>query len=192
MHAIHHTEAVILKSVPSGETNMRVWLFTKQFGLIIALVQGVRKPGAKLQSHIVEYSFISADLIQGREVWRLISATQLYNPLVGKHRSPLARAYVRTLTMINRFLAGEEEQHTELFDHIKECAAVLIENTQDPKLLDAVSLWKVLVLLGYIAPLADESSIITTPLIKSLNNIDSKKTGYFVNSVKNAIIESHL
>jgi len=74
MHAIHHTEAIVVRSEPSGEANKRIWLFTKEFGLVIAMVQGVRKPEAKLQSHITDYSVIHADLIRGKSTWRLISA----------------------------------------------------------------------------------------------------------------------
>ncbi len=83
----HHTEAIVVRSEPSGEANKRIWLFTREFGLVIAMVQGVRKPAAKLQSNITDYSVIAADLIRGKNTWRLISSKVIAVPLHGKERS---------------------------------------------------------------------------------------------------------
>src|SRR4051812_4566548 len=98
MHAIHHTDAIVIKSLPAGEANKRVWLFTREFGYIATVMQGVRKGGAKLQGQVIDYAFITADIIKGKEVWRLVSATTQKNPLAGHTRDPLARSYVRVLS----------------------------------------------------------------------------------------------
>lgn len=191
MHAIHHTEAIILKSTEGGEANKRVWLFTKELGLIIATVQGVRKPGAKLQSHTTDYSVIQADLIKGREVWRLISAKTSSVPLAGNLRNPLARAYVRTLTLLTRFLIGEGE-HEELYAHVLECAEVVQAGIADAKTVDAVSLWKMLVLLGYIAPNEHEQFIIAEPLSLAVAKVPDALRTKLTKDAQHAIAQSHL
>jgi recombinational DNA repair protein (RecF pathway) len=191
MHAIHHTDAVILKSLSLGEANKRVWLFTEEFGLIVATVQGVRKGGAKLQGQISDYTFILADLIRGRDVWRLISARTIDQPLVGKLRNPLARAYVRTLSLLIRFLI-EEGGHPELFNHIHECALVLKEGTSDARSFDALSIWKILVLLGYIAPNEDQVSFVEVPLLDSLPQVTDMVRSKLIRQSENAIAESQL
>lgn len=55
MHPIHHTEAIIIRSEPANEANKRIWLLTREFGLLIVMVQGVRKSTAKLQSQLTDY-----------------------------------------------------------------------------------------------------------------------------------------
>ena len=123
MHTVHHTDAFILKIEPSGEANVRVWLFTKSFGLVVATVQGVRKQGAKLQMHLSPYSLIHTDLVRGKDVWRLVSIKEITNPFIGKDPNGLGRAYVRTLSVVERFCHGEEA-HLALFNHLLEALAL--------------------------------------------------------------------
>lgn len=168
MHTIHHTKAVILKSIGVGETNKRFWLFTEEFGLIVATTQGIRKHGSKLQSQLIDYSIISADLVKGRDIWRLVSATLIHNPLSGHTRSELARPYVRMLASIDRFLAGEGEENRELWNHIESCAFSLSQDL-NPKHFDTFAIWKTLVHLGYISDEGDNSfSNITTEMAKRM------------------------
>jgi len=191
MHIIHHTNAVVLKSVQVGEANVRLWLFTREFGLVVAVVQGVRKAGAKLQSHVSDYSFITADLVQGKEVWRLISSKTVQAPLAGNTRHALARAYVRTLTLLGRFLIGEGA-HEELYDHVLNCANALGLDGYDPQDFDAVSIWKMLVLLGYIAPREDEQFILAEPFLESLTGLSEELRKRLVQEAQQSIAESHL
>ena len=191
MHTIHHTDAVILKSVHSGEANMRLWLFTKEFGLVMAMVQGVRKTEAKLKGHISEYVFVRADLVRGREVWRLVSVAEQWNPLSGNTRAPLARAYVRTLSMLTRFLV-DEGVHDELFVHVEDIARILKEGTLDATVVDAWSLWKILALLGYIAPTLETFELLTLPVEIAVSRIDERLRGQLIEASNAAITESHL
>lgn len=191
MHTVHHTEAFILKTAPSGEANIRVWLFTKEFGLLMAMVQGVRKPGAKLQSHIIDYAYISADLVKGKDVWRLVSASIIDNPSAGKLRDPLLRAYVRTLSMLARFLIGEGT-HPEIFAHIEECLSVVKEGGYDAAAFDAFSLWKISALLGYIAPSDIEEPLLEQRMSAVLTAMTDEMRKRFVESVQSGITESHL
>ncbi len=190
MHAIHHTEAIVVRSEPSGEANKRIWLFTKEFGLVIAMVQGVRKPEAKLQSHITDYSVIHADLIRGKSTWRLISAKVADVPLNGKGRQPLSRAYVRTIGFLERFLVGEGI-HEELFDHIH-TVGMMIDGDYEPRALDALSLWKMLVLLGYVAAEEDDEQLFTLPFAEAVLLVNDAKIKKLVKTATDAITSSHL
>jgi recombinational DNA repair protein (RecF pathway) len=197
MHAIHHTEAIVVRSEPSGEANKRVWLFTKEFGLIIAMMQGVRKPTAKLQGHVTDYSIINADLIRGKSTWRLVSAKVSQVPLQGKERDPLARVYVRTVSFLERFLVGEGV-HEELFDHIVALGAMLRhgENEEgqryDVRMLDALSLWKVLVLLGYVAVEGSEEQMFVLPLDQAIALVNDVTVKHLIKIATDAIVSSHL
>lgn len=191
MHQIYHTEAVVLKSSSHGEANKRVWLFTKELGVVVATVQGVRKSGAKLASHIVDYAKVYVDLVQGKDVWRLISARSIDTPIYGKERTSLARAYVRTLAAVERFLVGEGAD-TVLYEHVQACIMVLKEKNFDAKFFDTLSLWKMLVYLGYIAPAMEDEDVAKISLIEAYPYMNEVRHKRFLQSVKIAIEQSHL
>lgn len=191
MHTIHHTEAIVVRSESSGEANKRVWLFTKEFGLIIAMMQGVRKPTAKLQGHVSDYSIIHADLIRGKNTWRLVSAKVREVPLQGKERDPLARVYVRTVAFLERFLVGEGV-HEELFDHVETLGRMVAQGGYDVRMLDALSLWKVLVLLGYIAIQEEEQQFFDLPLHEAVLLVTESAVKKLIKTATDAITSSHL
>ncbi len=191
MHTIHHTEAFVIRSEPSGEANKRLWLFTQEFGLLIVMVQGVRKPTAKLQGHISDYSVIAADLIKGKNSWRLVSAKVLEVPMRANARSALARAYVRTLSFLERFLTGEGA-HSELFDHMRAMAAIIEQGGYDARAVDALSLWKMLVLLGYVAVSDDEQVLLMLPLGEAVAHVDETMIKKLIKQATDGITHSHL
>jgi DNA repair protein RecO (recombination protein O) len=191
MHAIHHTRAVILKSLPSKEGDKLFWLFTEDFGLVVAVATGIRKPGAKLASQLIEYSFVDVDLVKGREVWRLVSAVPIVSPVSGKTTHPLARAYVRMLATLERFLV-DEGVHTELFAHIYECTQVVGGEYGDSKRFDTLAIWKTLELLGYIAVEDDAVAFTTMPFIEALELVDEKTINKMIVAVNTTIKETHL
>lgn len=191
MHVIHHTEAIVLKSTTHGEANKRVWLFTREFGLVVATVQGVRKPGAKLMGHSADYSLLRVDLVKGREVWRLISATTLLDPVTTQVRAPMVRAYVRTLSALSRFLV-DEGVNDELYNHIIETIDMVQLGTFDARLFDALSLWRVFIHLGYIAIEEQDESLLTLSLSAAYDQMTEQNYARIIESIKSAIEQSHL
>ncbi len=190
MHTIHHSRAVILKSHGIGESNKMFWLFTEELGLVRAIATGVRKPASKLRGQLSDYSFITVDLVRGKDVWRLISAKELYNPLAQSSRHALARPYVRTLATLERFLI-DEGVHQELFAHIWEVGKYLEAHQakdRDSKLFDTFAIWRTLVHLGYIPQ--DED--IKVPFTEALEKINDKKMKQMIIVVNKTIKETHL
>ena len=192
MHPIYHTKAVILRSIPVGEANKRYWLFTEELGLVVANAQSVRKSTSKLAGQLVDYSFIEVDLVKGRDIWRITSATGVHNPLAYSLRSPLARPYVRTLATLERFLAGEGEEHREIFDHLEVCASLVSKGDYNPQLFDTLAIWRVLAHLGYIAVPADQTTLFTSPFETMFSIIDTKTTKEMIKQVNEAITYTHL
>ncbi len=191
MHTIHHTRAVIVKSEPSRDADKAYWLFTKELGLVIATATGVRKSHAKLKGQLVDYAFIDADLVQGREIWRLVSATLVNDPLLGNTTHPLARGYVRALATLERFLIGEGA-HPELFAHIEDCAALLKEEGIGPKKFDTLAIWRILVHLGYIAVHNGDHALFEQPLADAVRALSDEGVKRLVAEVNNTIKETHL
>jgi DNA repair protein RecO len=190
MHTIHHCEAFIVKSAESGEANKRVWLFTKEFGLVMASVQGVRKPGAKLRSHLTDYTLVDVDIVKGRDVWRLVNAKVKTNPFVAGYDELRARSYIRALGLIARFCV-EEGEEPELFGHLETVLKTLKIKSENPQFFDAIVLWKILILLGYLEITEDLQNLFFTPLLEIIDPPESilKK---IIKDVTDAINRTHL
>lgn len=190
MHPIIHTEAFVLKSIESGEANKRVWLFTKDFGLIVATVQGVRKSTAKLKSHIIDYCYINVDLVKGRDVWRLVSAQVINNPFVGNYNKLRARSYIRALSLVERFCV-EEGGELELFVHLSNILNRLKTASENPNLFDTIVLWKILVLLGYLELGSDSQKLFYIDL-DDIDSIPEYISKSLIKDVTDAINRTHL
>lgn len=190
MHPIHHTEAFVLKSTESGEANKRVWLFTKEYGLIVATVQGVRKSGAKLRSHIVDYTYIHADIVKGRDVWRLVSAQVIENPFTGSYDVLRARSYIRALSLVQRFCV-EEGVEPELFGHLHSVLQTLPVPVSNASFFDTVVLWKILVLLGYLELSSDLEELFTIDLSQVVD-LPESVSKRLIKEVTDAINRTHL
>jgi DNA repair protein RecO (recombination protein O) len=192
MHPIQHTEAFVLKSIESGESNKRLWLFTKDFGLIVANVQGVRKSGAKLKSHITDYTLINVDLVKGREVWRLVSAEVRENPFVYSYNELRARSFVRALGLVGR-LCTEEGPEPELFEHLIETMQTISTpiDVANVGLFDAIVLWKILIILGYLELITEFEVLFKTPLVEA-TSLPKGVLKDLIKDVTDAINRTHL
>lgn len=191
MHTVHHTDAFILKHQPLGEANARVWLFTRELGLVVATVQGVRKQGAKLQMQLSDYALVSADLVRGKDVWRLVSATEISNPFLGKRRNGLGRAYVRTLGAVERFCHGEEA-NAVLFEHLLACLEGIDHKELDERSFDTLSVWKVMAMLGYIDIEEADKRFFTDPFVDGVRVMDGASCARLIRETNDTIKETHL
>ncbi len=190
MHQIIHSEAFVLKSAESGEANKRVWLFTREFGVVVATVQGVRKSGAKLKSHITDYTLINADIVKGREVWRLISAQVEHNPFVGTYDELRARSFIRALGLVGR-LCIEEGPEPELFEHLKAVMETIAVPSSNSPFFDTIVIWKILIMLGYLELTNDLEGLFSMPL-KDIGDPPSGIIKRLIKEVTDAINRTHL
>ena len=76
MHHIYHTEGIILGSKNYGEAGKYYPIFTRDLGMIYASAQGVRKISSKLRFVLQDFSYIKIDLVQGKDFWRVTSASK--------------------------------------------------------------------------------------------------------------------
>ncbi|MEI6022402.1 MAG: recombination protein O N-terminal domain-containing protein [bacterium] len=193
MHTIYHTEAFILKLTPSGEANARVWLFTRDMGLIVASVQGVRKAGAKLMSSLIEYGFVHVDLVKGREVWRLISVSMLQQ-IVADIQNPIyRRPFVRSISFVERLVVGEGMEHTDLFSHLGILGDFLLHAKDiSPEIVDTLSLWKIATMLGYIAVEPEDEKFFDTLFAEAVYLVQESTMKMMIRKVHESLISAHL
>ena len=93
------TEAVVLDTVPSAELDVRVSLFTKKFGKLVARAKSVKKITSKLAGHLEPGNIIKirlvekkglqlVDALKEREVQSLSNSRELESDEGGHTMSP--------------------------------------------------------------------------------------------------------
>jgi len=192
MHPIHHTEAFVVELIPQGEANMTVVLFTKELGIISARAQGVRKPGAKLRAHLVQYAHVHVDLVRGRGLWRLVNARLLSHVILATKRAPHARAFVRVMELIRRLVPNEGEPLIAIFDHILECQSLIDEKRISNKYLDTLMLAKTVSLLGYGSEDTRSRMLLERPLFDASQLMNDDDNTLLIKNATDALHHSHL
>lgn len=167
MHHIHHTEAFVLGSRPKGEDSKILILFTRELGLIYAHAQGVRKLTSKLRYTVQDFSKIQVDLVRGKEVWRVTTASPIFSYKdVCRHQKG-ERIVAHISSLIVRLVRGEDANE-EVFRAISR-AYDLLEVQSDKteyRVIELLSVARILVALGYLSRdiLRDESGEDSTPV----------------------------
>lgn len=77
---VHHTQGIVLGSKTYGEAHKIIFILTRERGLIATYAQSIRSHRSKLKSHIQQLSLIDADVILGKEYWKLIGAQSIITP----------------------------------------------------------------------------------------------------------------
>jgi DNA repair protein RecO len=116
MYQIYTTEAIIIKSTPTGEANRLYFLLTRDLGFIKASAQGVRLEKSKLKSHLQDFCTVHASLIKGKEMWRIISVETIDQKPFAKNPDKLL-VVKNIFSLLLRLLHGEEKNEG-LFDSV--------------------------------------------------------------------------
>ncbi len=152
MHHKFHTDALIVGSAVFGEANKVYELFTRDFGMIRASAQGVRLAKSKLKYALQDLSYVRVDLVQGKEFWRITSATSMQQ--FPKNLDNKKELYVcsRIAQVLSRLCSGEES-HAELFDYVMstydEVGKIDTSASEKYALLEIGTVFKIVTLLGY-------------------------------------------
>jgi len=152
MHHIYHTHGFILSSRNTGEANKMLTIYTREMGLIRAMVQGVRLHKSKLRFALQDFSYVNVDFVRGKEIWRVTSAKNITS-------FPFARSSHRSLIIIARVskllerLCDGEESNEKIFDDLTQALYLLDDTNITETSREALELHLVLRImkaLGYI------------------------------------------
>jgi DNA repair protein RecO len=151
MHHIYHTEGLILGSKSSGEAGKYFSIFTRDLGMIYATAQGVRKISSKLRFVLQDFSYVKIDLVQGRDVWRLTSASKTNTLEQFPKNKETLEVLSNVANLLKRLLAGVEPNEA-LFEDLLKGLSILEknENKSDLKNIEAIIILRILNNLGYI------------------------------------------
>lgn len=151
-HHIYHTRGLILGSIPIGESNKFYKIFTEELGLVWASAQAVRMEKSKLRYSLQDFSWVTLDLVKGREVWRITSAREEVSCPALKANAGCFKIFICLCALISRMIHGER-QEKEIFADIFNLADFL-ESTNLPdglaSSLETLATARILVHLGYL------------------------------------------
>ncbi len=144
MYAIHSTTGFIVDSRAYGEAGKLISIFTRDFGMVTAVAQGIRLEKSKLRYSTQDYSFGTFSLVRGKELWRLTSAD------AARGGTELT---ARIALLLRRLLQGEEA-HPALFESL-ECYLAFIRDhaglgEEDMKTLESIVVLQIMHALGYV------------------------------------------
>jgi DNA repair protein RecO len=124
---IYKTEGFVVCSVPVGEANRLISVYTEELGLVRGMAQGVRNLRSKLKHSLQDLFYTKISFVRGRDMWRIVNAERL--PLVGDEILTGEKKIflAKIALLIRRFVKGEGRDE-ELFENLKSGLAFLKEN----------------------------------------------------------------
>lgn len=193
MHHIYHTEGIILGSKNYGEAGRYYSIFTKELGMVYASAQGVRKMSSKLRFILQDFSYIKVDLIQGKDFWRVTSATKtnlLENITKQKENFKI---FANIARLLKRLLAGVEPNE-DLFIDVLNGLFILekLDKKQDLQNLEVIIVLRILNNLGYIGEGDSLENLIKSPFETDLVLQSSEHRTKVLSIINKTLKETHL
>ncbi|MDP2705245.1 MAG: DNA repair protein RecO [Patescibacteria group bacterium] len=194
MYHIYHTEAFVIGGTAHEEGSRRVYLFTRDLGLIHALAQGIREEKSKLRYSLQPYSHTHVSLVHGK-TWRIVFAHTQSNFLhYFGHLSGQSLALVRILSLVRSLVVGEEK-NAELFSILKNGFQFLKSNHTEREInaLEHLMVLKMLKNLGYL-PASPDFDVISVDaefndkMLDSVFSVQAKALRF----INTALAESQL
>lgn len=199
-YKIYTSDAFVVKTRPSKDTDLSLLLFTEQLGLLNAIAKSARQHTSKLKFALQSLSFSSISLVKGREVWRITSVKK-HISLYDKRLVPEVRAMLaRILLFVERFCPREQPE-PEVFDLVKQISGfVFKEIATSPELpfyiqpIEYYFMINMLYHLGYVKNVEAIESMIDTKIsidiVKAL--LDPMLSHQVEKIIEKGMAESHL
>ncbi len=168
MHHIYHTNGFILSSRNIGEANKVLSIYTKELGLIRAVVQGVRLNKSKLRFSLQDFSYTKIDFVRGKDIWRVTSAKNVSSFPFARREKQSLLLIARISKLLERLCKGEESNES-IFNDLIQAFYLLDDTNIKSDSREAIELHLVLKImhsLGYIG----ESVILNNFIGSDFNN----------------------
>ena len=194
MHHIYHTHGFILGSRNKGEANKMLTIYTREMGLVRAMVQGIRLHKSKLRFTLQDFSCANIDLVRGRDIWRVTSAKNIST-------FPFARASRNSLLIIARVssllerLCDGEESNEKIFDDFMQVLYLLDDMNIESSSREALELHLVLRImnsLGYIGDSLILSDYLGGSIDLNKTELLLKEKRSIISHINKALNESQL
>jgi len=218
MHIIHHTSGFILNSRNVREADKVFYIYTRDFGLVVALAKAVRKLSSKLRYNLQDFYYVNLDLVRGREVWRVTNAERVRPPgdspyLMGgtvpanasafpdpiMHNQSVFLFLSNFFRLIRRLVPGEDP-NPNLFQHLVDVYKFIRENqlrqpADDPRefaSFECLAVLRLLHHLGYIALDKNMSIFVTSILDKKVLSEAAGQHVSLIRQINDSLKETQL
>jgi recombinational DNA repair protein (RecF pathway) len=161
--------------------------------MIMASAQGIRKISSKLRFVLQDYSYIKVDLVKGKELWRVTSASKT-GQLEGISKNTDKLFIFSNLSrLLKRLLAGEESNEILFIDLIDGLKILEISKIDEElRNIEAVIVLRILSNLGYIGDDQALENIIKSPFDMDIMFEVSKIRTKILSEINKALKETHL
>lgn len=154
MYCKHHTKGIVVGSRIEGDSNKLLTVFTENFGLINAKVQGARNLHSKLRGGSQDFSFGEFSLIHGKTGWKVVSVRAEIN-FYEKFKESSAKLIIagNIFNLIKKLIAEEEthDSYNSVFSVVLNLFNFLKEAKEgDIALAECLTLVRILHSLGYM------------------------------------------
>ncbi len=185
MHHIHHTEAFVIGSIPKGEDSKVLILYTRDLGLVYAHAQGIRKLSSKLRFTLADFSRANVDLVRGKEVWRVTTATSIstFTLVLGTIESE--KIIARVFSLVRRLVTGEEpnEEIFKTLTRLFELFSLPNTEKEEYRRIELLTVARLLIALGYLS----RETLTTDDTL-----LDVKEQHRLIRDINQALSQSHL
>ena len=113
-HRTYSTEAIVLKTKETGETDKLVTLFTHRFGKVVALAKGVRQITSR-RAGSLEPATQGIFFFARGHTWDILTQTQIINSFPAARRNLSRVTQVYQLLEIVDLLTREHQDHPEIY-----------------------------------------------------------------------------
>ena len=151
MYHVHSVRAFVCRVLPRGEADASLELAIEGMGFVRAVAKGIRLAKSKSRYAATELSFIDAELVRGKEVWRLIKARvgtdapAVASRLSADARRALARAARLAWTVCDE--DADDGAYRSIYD-----LAASLSSGADPESAESLAAARILVSMGYLDP----------------------------------------
>lgn len=168
MYTIYSTPALVLNVRPHGDNDMILTLLTKEFGLLRAVANGLRKEKSKLRFSLQLLSVVDVSLVKGKSIWRITNAKHSESLISDKRLNLLEKIRLT----INRLVQGEEVG--DLYNIVTKG---VLSPSEDFEAIETIIVLRILNNLGYIEGVGIEEFFKTLDITEELieKSIEKRK-----------------
>jgi DNA repair protein RecO (recombination protein O) len=193
-HKIYHTEGFVIAGSNYGEANRYLSIFTRDFGLVYASAQSLRKATSKLRFSLQDFSYSKIDLVRGKEIWRVTNAKKISGYEKFNKNLESIKMLANIFRLIKRLCHGEEE-NPELFLYLQEIYSFLEKeelSVEDIKNFECISVLKILHCLGYIGDAKNLSIFVSNNISHSMLGQAKTVRRVLIEEINKSLRESQL
>lgn len=107
-YQIYSTEGIILKKKDTGEADRLFWIYTEQFGMIMASAKSARLEKSKLRPGLSLFTYGCFSLISSRNFWKIVDARDILLPKITSETVGSLNVFSKIGKLLERMINGED------------------------------------------------------------------------------------